>query len=152
MQIRFVNTSEPGIAEEILTVQCPAYEEEAKVIGFDGIPYLKDTVHSIQSSTETFLGCFEEDTLLGFIAFETEANKAQITRLCVLPSYFRKGVATRLVNHLLTHSIPETPIHVHTGSLNTPALHLYRQFGFVHDHLVEAQSGVWLQCLTRGSP
>ncbi|GAK08830.1 GNAT family N-acetyltransferase [Geomicrobium sp. JCM 19038] len=147
MQLCRLDHTNTSTAKDILSVQCPAYKEESKIIGFDGIPYLNDNIDTIMMSQETFIGCYD-DHLLGFIAYEKREDHYQITRLCVVPTHFRKGVASRLVDYILTTS-KSGPIHVQTGSLNTPAIDLYRRFGFVHDYISEAEPGVWLQCLVR---
>ncbi|WP_245996645.1 hypothetical protein [Brevibacillus invocatus] len=46
--IRIIDAHNPETAQDILRIQIPAYQIEAALIDFDGIPPLKDTVDSIQ--------------------------------------------------------------------------------------------------------
>ncbi|WP_051410014.1 hypothetical protein [Brevibacillus panacihumi] len=71
--IRLIDNTNPDMAAHILRVQIPAYRVEARLMNFDGIPPLQDTLESIQASAETFLGYFDaDDDLAGFLSFEEE--------------------------------------------------------------------------------
>jgi hypothetical protein len=52
-------------AQRVLDLQLLSYTIEAKLIGFDEIPPLKDTIQTIQQSGETFYGYFVNDMLVG---------------------------------------------------------------------------------------
>ncbi|MCX7571364.1 GNAT family N-acetyltransferase [Tumebacillus sp. DT12] len=126
-------------AEQIRDVQIPAYQVEAELIGFDGIPALHETTEQLMQSGETFYGYRKDGKLAGVVAFETgenedqaaRANQIQITRLVVRPDCFRQGIAGELLRFVLALHGDETRYAVHTGAKNRPAIQLYEKYGFV---------------------
>ena len=54
-----VKPKDPHTARSIVNVQRPAYEREAEIIQFQGIPQLNETVFDVMDSRETFIGSFE---------------------------------------------------------------------------------------------
>ncbi|WP_232698166.1 GNAT family N-acetyltransferase [Brevibacillus daliensis] len=126
------------IAEQILHIQLPAYQIEASIIEFSGIPALLDTASSIQQSTEIFYGCYEENELIAVCSVEksesestAEKNMMTICRMVVHPDHFRKGVAHTLLHYILDHFSAYHEIKVHTGAKNIPAIRLYEKQGFI---------------------
>ncbi|SDK28404.1 GNAT family N-acetyltransferase [Sediminibacillus albus] len=131
-------------AEKILATQLPAYQEEAKLIDAEVIPPLKDTVETIMNSKEIFLGYMQEDELIGVLAYEN--NKADITvsRLFVVPSHFRQGIAGTLLNSLLDGISGEVRVKVTTGTANLPAKQLYQKWGFKEKKQITVPPGIQL--------
>lgn len=128
-------------AQRILNVQIPAYQVEADLIGYAGIPALFDTVASIQECGETFYGFYMDGTLAGFISYEKDQQQLDICRMVVHPVYFRRGIAKRLLSYLLEHESDTTIFTVGTGKHNLPAISLYEQNGFVisEERLIDNQ-------------
>ncbi len=116
-------------AESVLTIQIPAYEMEAKIIGSYEIPPLKDTVDTLQQCGETFFGYYLNEELCGAISIKLEDDKVDIHRLIVHPNHFRKGIAQTLLNFLEKNSNVKA-VKVATGSKNTPAVNFYKKNGF----------------------
>jgi ribosomal protein S18 acetylase RimI-like enzyme len=115
----------------ILEIQQAAYQVEAELIGFDEIPPLFDTPELLRESHETFYGCFVDGTLAGIIATEYETEVLVISRLGVHPDYFRRGVATALLNYVETLPSSARCLRVSTGTINAPARQLYERHGFI---------------------
>lgn len=128
--IKKIDIKNPDIAKEVLSIQIPAYQIEAKLIGFDEIPNLKDTVESLQQCGETFYGYYMNGNLSGIISFVIEDCVLDIYRLFVDPSYFRQGIAKQLLDHILNVETGFDTVIVKTGNKNTPAIHFYQKYGF----------------------
>ncbi|MBH8597420.1 GNAT family N-acetyltransferase [Thermoactinomyces sp. CICC 10521] len=115
---------------QILQVQQAAYRVEAKMIGCEELPPLKDTKDSIKQSGETFLGFFAGEELAGFLAFKRTGDFIRICRLAVSPSHFRRGVASALLKKVLQEDgVKEWGVT--TGKANLPAIRCYEKHGFV---------------------
>ncbi|MFF2754633.1 GNAT family N-acetyltransferase [Psychrobacillus sp. NPDC058041] len=127
------------VAAEILEIQVPAYKIEAELIGFNGIPQLQDSIHDIIISKEIFIGYYEESQLTGFISFMNTDELIDICRLVVHPNFFRKGIASILLKHVLEIKKASQHIEVSTGAKNTPAIQLYERFGFKRRNDIEIE-------------
>ncbi|MFD1850901.1 GNAT family N-acetyltransferase [Oceanobacillus bengalensis] len=136
-------------AKRILEIQIPAYRVEAEMIGFHDIPQLNDTVKSIMGSGETFLGYMDGPNLLGVLSFVDRNNDIEICRLVVHPTFFRKGIARKLLAYILSKSETEKRITVSTGDRNEPAMNLYQCSGFSKFAETEINDGVYLAHLER---
>lgn len=128
--IKKIDITNPDIAKEVLSIQLPAYQIEAKLIGYDEIPNLKDTVVSLQQCGETFYGYYMNGDLCGIISFVIASFVLDIHRLFVDPRYFRKGIAKQLLDHILCVETGFDTVIVKTGNKNTPALRFYQKYGF----------------------
>lgn len=65
-----------------------------------------------------------EDRVDGFVAYKTD----ELGWLYVHPSYFRRGIATRLTRHVIADGGPE--IFLEVLHANQPAFKLYQKLGF----------------------
>ena len=128
--IKKIDIKNPDIAKEVLSIQLPAYQIEAKLIGFDEIPNLKDTVEALQQCGETFYGYYMNGNLCGIISFVITSFVLDIHRLFVDPRYFRKGIAKQLLDHILCVETGFDTVIVKTGNKNIPALLFYKKYGF----------------------
>ncbi|MGW8959960.1 GNAT family N-acetyltransferase [Paenibacillus sp. NPDC055715] len=133
------------MVSQIWRLQHIAYRLEAERIGFDEIPPLMDTFDTLRSCGETFYGWIEDGNLLGALAVQSESSGSlTLTRMMVHPDHFRKGIADSLMEHALNeyHHIPL--FIVSTGTLNAPAVALYRKHGFRPVSAAEVAPGVEL--------
>lgn len=128
--IKKIDITNPDIAKELLSIQLPAYQIEAKLIGFDEIPNLKDTVDSLQQCGETFYGYYMNGDLCGVISFVISSYVLDIHRLFVNPRYFRRGIAKQLLDHILNVERGFDTVIVKTGNKNIPAIRFYQKYGF----------------------
>jgi ribosomal protein S18 acetylase RimI-like enzyme len=119
-----------NVAIKIHAVQMAAYAQEAVLLEVKYFPPLERTVKDIQNSTEIFLGVMADQELAGCIAYEIQPQGWLISSLVVSPQYQRLGIARTLVGAVLKLGQDKT-IEVATGAKNTPALTLYRDFGFL---------------------
>lgn len=149
--IQLLNQKDPHTARSIVNVQRPAYEREAEIIQFQGIPQLNETVFDVMDSRETFIGSFEGEELAGIASFIHTAEKLTICRLAVHPVHFRKGIAMALLRYILMVKEAES-FEVTTGAGNEPAKALYRKLGFSEIEQYEPEKGVVLSRLTLQAP
>lgn len=144
--------------EEILTLlalQIASYRVEAELIGFDDIPPLKDGIQSIREAKETFYGFFVDDhegrSLAGAISFEREGCIVTICRMMVHPNFFRKGIASSLLQHIMKEQelAGAARFIVSTGTANLPAIRLYEGYGFIQRRIFTVPPGVSLTTFER---
>lgn len=146
--IRKVNHRNEYTAKAIQRIQRPAYLVEAELMGFEGIPQLKESTIEIQNSGETFLGYMEQEVLLGFISYKKENNIVDIHRLVVNPEHFRKGIGRKLLAYLM-EEFEGMEFIVSTGKMNKPAKNLYTSFGFVETVDFEVAPGIFCTTLKK---
>ena len=147
--IDHLNIKDPQIAQSVLAIQIPAYQIEADLIGFQGIPALADTAETLQNSRETFIGFYEGTDLLGVLSYEETEDAVDICRLVVAPASFRKGVGRQLVEFTLDKYKQTKDITVSTGEQNAPALNLYKKLGFTEQRSFDPAPGVTIVSLLR---
>ncbi|MFT9494394.1 GNAT family N-acetyltransferase [Anaerosolibacter sp.] len=140
--IRELNLQDNKMVQDILDIQIPAYQMEAASIEYWEIPPLKDTLETLKASSESFYGYFEEEKLLGVIAYMVEGDVMDICRLVVHLDYFRRGIAKKLLMYVETNVTGIKRIKVSTGSKNTRAIKLYKSQGFEECQVVEVEEGL----------
>jgi ribosomal protein S18 acetylase RimI-like enzyme len=118
------------VASHIFTVFQNAYKIEAELIGVVDFPPLRRSAKDITNSTTQFYGFTENKDLAGIIEIVIADKHLSIDSLTVDPKYFRKGIANKLISHVLeltdiTHAMVETAV------VNIPAINLYMKHGFV---------------------
>ncbi|MBC7872148.1 MAG: GNAT family N-acetyltransferase, partial [Chitinophagaceae bacterium] len=130
LQIRRLDLQSDAEVQDLLALQLAAYEVEARLIGFEEIPPLQDTLETLQACDETFFGCFLERNLAGAISYIVKQETLDIYRMMVHPTYFRRGIASTLLR-FAEDSVPEARrVIVSTGTKNLPAYQLYLKHGF----------------------
>ncbi|GAC20693.1 GNAT family N-acetyltransferase [Paraglaciecola arctica] len=125
-----LNNSNENIAEQIFTVFQNSYKIEAQLIGTDNFPPLLRSTKDIQNSTTQFYGFRENECLAAVIEIAIEDQLLEINSLTVDPSYFRKGIANKLISYVL-NNIVFSKAMVETAVVNIPAINLYKKHGFV---------------------
>ncbi|MFC7440589.1 GNAT family N-acetyltransferase [Laceyella putida] len=125
-----LNMEEPATLSRIVQIQQLAYRIEAEIIGCDQLPPLNDTEDSLKSTKETFIGHYVGDELAGILSYKQEGSVLDICRLAIDPSYFRRGIASRLLAYVLGLD-GITTWEVHTGKANRPAIRCYQKHGFI---------------------
>lgn len=131
--LRTLDLSDDATAAAVHRIGRAAYAVEAELIGFDGIPALRESLPELRAQDLRWVGAVAEGgELAGFLAWEEEPDGGiGIDRLCVAPAFFRRGVASLLLRHALAELFPGRPVQVTTGAANTPAVRLYEALGFV---------------------
>lgn len=96
-------------------------------------PWSEQSIENLTKSDNALcLGCFEDDTLAGYIALEWVLDEGSLTNLAVSPDYRRRGIAEALTKALLQEAeklnLQFVTLEVRVS--NTPASNLYRKMGF----------------------
>lgn len=128
--ITTLNNSNENIAEQIFTVFQNSYKIEAQLIGTVNFPPLLRSAKDIQNSTTQFYGFRENECLAAVVEIAIENQLLEINSLTVDPSYFRKGIANKLISYVL-NNIVFSKAMVETAVVNIPAINLYKKHGFV---------------------
>lgn len=131
------------VAAELVALQRAAYAVEAALIGSDAIPPLRDTVETLIAAGLSWFGAREGTALLGAVAIHARPDLVDIERLVVSPTAFRRGVGSRLVQHVLALA-GRRRVTVSTGRDNIPACALYTRLGFTVTGEEEVVPGLWV--------
>ena len=116
---------------EVLELQKVSYAVEATLINYFNIPFSHQDVEDLKKSGETFIGCMEDNRLIGVLSYEkSKEGSIEIGRLVVKPNAFRKGVGTRLVKELDFNEPNAKIIRVTTAKANYPSIHLFQKLGY----------------------
>ena len=113
------------VAQIIYDLRQKCYRQEALEIGVVDFPPLKKTVSEIVGDVGEYYAVVHDDSICGILHFE-EPN---INSLIVCPSLQRKGVASMLMESLLSQ-YKGTFVTVSTAKKNVPAVKLYERFNF----------------------
>ncbi|MFJ3174287.1 GNAT family N-acetyltransferase [Streptomyces roseus] len=154
---RYENDRHPGVvmgelsltddvtAAAVHRIGLRAYTVEAELIGFDGIPPLRESLEEMRVQPLRWLGATVEGEIAAFVAWQVMAEELIcIARVCVDPRWFRRGLASTLLRHLLADLAPPHDALVSTGADNHPAVALYERLGFRHVDTIEPAPGVRL--------
>lgn len=135
-----INHTEQRVARRIVAIQKAAYAVEAGLMGFDAIPPLHERVTEVQARRDlTWIAAFNNDTIVGIIAWFDHGDSLEIDRLAVDPAWSRRGYGRELVRALRRTLVTE----VSTGSLNYPAVALYEGEGFRQVGTTEVAPGIF---------
>lgn len=135
----------PGVAERVVELQRTAYALEAALIGFAGIPPLHESVQDVVAFNFVWLGAFENERLMGALAYRHDNGWRDIDRLFVDPTASRRGIGRALVAKVLDAD----QIRVSTGTANTPAVSLYESLGFHEAGVRQIAAGVTVTIFER---
>lgn len=125
---------DPLLVAQIYQLQQAAYAVERDLIAYPDFPPLAITAQEIQAEPDTFLGFWEGVNLAGVLSFTQMPTLLDIGRLIVHPCYFRRGIASQLLQAVESNATPPMRITVSTAEKNLPAVQLYQKHGY---HLTE---------------
>jgi ribosomal protein S18 acetylase RimI-like enzyme len=146
--IELLDHSSENVAVEIYDVFQLSYEVEAELVGVDDFPPLRRDASAIQSSCSQFLGLWVGADLAAITEFSQSGEDLSIDSLVVHPRFFRRGLATQILQSLLDKVHWRIAV-VETAAANRPALLLYQKFGFTESkrwHTVDGISKIQLTC------
>jgi ribosomal protein S18 acetylase RimI-like enzyme len=133
MEIKKLHLKDSDTAEQLWELQHAAYRIEASLIGApqSALPPLRDTVETLRQCRETFYGYLTEDGgIAGAISLEQETpDRYVICRMMVHPERFRQGIASLLMQHVLSVVPPGSVLTVTAEIRNRPAIALYKRYG-----------------------
>jgi ribosomal protein S18 acetylase RimI-like enzyme len=150
IMIVVLNHRDRPVAEEIDRVQKESYSVEAALIKYDKIPYLLQSVESIQETNEVFLGYRDGKMLAGVLSYEkAEDHIFDICRLVIKPGYFGRGIGQALVREVENLEKNFKKIYVQTAKDNLPALNLYYKLGYEAFKEFETPDGLKISRLVK---
>ncbi len=129
MPIHLLERSNTSLIQSLHQVFLKAYAVEADLIGVARNEFypLQQTVEVLKNSSDEIWYFADQGLLQGAIFLEQSVDSILISHLVVDPHFFRKGVGVALMEHALK-LYPNDKFNVSTGSLNFPALQLYKKF------------------------
>jgi ribosomal protein S18 acetylase RimI-like enzyme len=128
-------------AEKIYKIFQVSYAVEAELLGALDFPPLKRTVANFLKSDTSFFGFWQGENLTSVIEIDALPKTFHINSLVVDPYYFRQGIASKLMEHILDLFEGNT-ITVETGLANEPAKNLYKRFGFKEVKQYDTDHGI----------
>ena len=142
MKFTLLDLADPAVARELLELQQDAYRVEARLIGSDEIPPLRESLAELQACGEIFLGAFADGRLAGAVSWKVDGETLDLHRLVVDPAYLRRGIGAALVRAALAAGTGLRRAVVQTGAANEPARSLYLREGFTLVDEVEPVPGL----------
>ena len=139
--IESLNHRLESVANEIYLVFQASYRIEAGLVGSDDFPPLRRSASHIRSSNSQFLGERIGVDLASVIEFSRSEEDLSIDSLVVHPQYFRRGLASRILQALLAKDGWKNA-DVETAAANKPALVLYEKMGFTESKRWQTDDGI----------
>lgn len=127
--IRKIDHSIETEAIQIRHVFQVSYAIEAELLNATDFPPLERTLDSFLESKQTFYGFYEGQTLAAVTEVKFDSDYLHIQSLVVDPKFFRKGIASKLIDYLFS-TYQVSLFIVETGAANIPATTLYERHGF----------------------
>jgi len=90
------------IIDQLYDLQQQSYAVEQQLLGIDSFPPLLETKQALAESDDACLIRFEAEKVIGFLQYVVTKDRLMINKLVVHPDYFRTGVASDSLRHLLT--------------------------------------------------
>ncbi|WP_330329489.1 GNAT family N-acetyltransferase [Streptomyces sp. NBC_00536] len=158
LTVRPLDLGDDATAAAVHRIGRAAYTVEVELIGFDGIPALRESLAELRVQPLNWLGAVSAaGEVAGFLAWKAQdAPQAEdgrgavsIDRLCVDPAWFRRGIGSLLLRHLLREVDPGRAVEVTTGAANAPAVTLYERLGFVRGADFSPVPGLVMASFTR---
>lgn len=128
--IKKVNNRDGVIANQIYTVFQRAYNIEAQLVGVVDFLPLSRSANNIENADSDFYGFIENNCLAAVIEITVSDKQLDIHSLTVDPEYFRRGIADKLISHVL-NKFEISLARVETAVANQPAINLYKKHGFI---------------------
>lgn len=97
-------------------------------------PWSKQSLEEeLNNETSLFLVAKEENEVIGYIGMNIVIDEGYIFNVAVREKYRNKGVATALINELVTYGKKNnfSFITLEVRESNLPAISLYSKFGFI---------------------
>ena len=102
-----------------------SFDKLGSLIDKDFIKYNDfSNIMDVDSSIDSF-GYYDDDVLVGFIEFSKSFESVDIIDIVVEPTYRRKGIATKLLNHLIDNNRDVDSIFLEVRDDNKDAIEFY---------------------------
>jgi ribosomal protein S18 acetylase RimI-like enzyme len=139
--IEKLQNNEIEISKRIRSVFQASYKIEAKLLNATDFPPLKRPLENYVKSNTVFFGYLKNEDIAGVIEIDHNNDSTLIRSLVVDPTFFRQGIAKKLMKFVLD-TFDSKLFIVETGLDNGPATKLYEQFGFIEVKQWDTNHGV----------
>ena len=142
--IKLLNHTKIDITKEIYRIFQVSYPYEAKLLSIPttSFPPLMRTATDIQESTTLFYGYYEGEYLAAVMELDANEEYTLIRSLIVDPVFFRRGIASILVQYAIHYASNVSNVLVETGNANIPAKTLYLKHGFKEEKVWLTDIGI----------
>ncbi|CAI8399765.1 MAG: Uncharacterised protein [Flavobacterium sp. SCGC AAA160-P02] len=127
--IKKLRNKDKDTSQKMRTVFQVSYAVEAELLNAIDFPPLQRTLESYIESNTIFFGYMKNQEIAGVVEISHNKNNTHINSLVVAPKFFRQGIATKLMQFVISTFDSES-FTVETGLLNSPASALYKKFNF----------------------
>ena len=124
-----LNNKDDKVATKIRSIFQESYVIEEKLLNATDFPPLKRSLEKYINCDNEFWGYLKDHKLVAVIEIDHKSSSTHIQSLVVLPSFFRQGIAGKLVKFAL-NTFDSKLFTVETGVENKPATDLYRKYDF----------------------
>tara|TARA_B100001540_G_C15544923_1_gene523148 strand:+ start:155 stop:595 length:441 start_codon:yes stop_codon:yes gene_type:complete len=138
--IEKINNTNILISYKIHNLFQLSYKKEADILKVKKFPPLSRGVDDILNSKNYFFAYFLKDDFLGIIELDDSKN-IHIQSLVVHPDFFRKGIASQLIDFVIIKHKKRT-FTVETALGNYPAIKLYKSYGFRELNTYDAEFNI----------
>ncbi|MEP0175761.1 MAG: N-acetyltransferase [Paraglaciecola sp.] len=125
-----LENSNEEVANQIRRVFQRSYKIEAELIGVCDFPPLARSIKQIVNAPTDFYGFIDNHFLAAILEIDIKEKQLDIHSLTVDPTFFRKGIADKLISFVLK-SFDINTATVETAEVNQPAINLYKKHGFI---------------------
>jgi ribosomal protein S18 acetylase RimI-like enzyme len=130
--ISLLNHAESAVSNAMHGVFQRSYRREAALLSVQDFPPLKRTAKDLSETDRSFFGLWVNGSLAGVLEVDLTDDCLEIFSLVVDPPFFRRGVASGLINHALASFDCKYAV-VETAAENQPAITLYEKHGFAEE-------------------
>jgi len=111
---------------------CHVWEASGVQLQRTGRESLEAFTRQMNGGTQTVLGAFEGETLVGVVLITHDGRKGWINRLGILPDQQRKGIGTLLVHaaETLIHDMGLTIVAALVEHHNEASLSMFKRAGY----------------------
>ena len=127
--IEKLQNNKTEVSKKIHSVFQLSYKVEAKLLNATDFPPLKRLLKNYVNSNTEFFGYLKGGELAGVIEIEHNNSFTDINSLVVHPSFFRQGIAKKLMKYVFNR-FDSNLFVVETGLENGPAIELYKKLDF----------------------
>jgi len=139
--IERLQNNEIEVSKIIRSVFQLSYKVEAELLKATDFPPLKRSLNNFINSNTEFFGYIKGGKIIGVIEIEYNNRLTDIHSLVVDPTFFRQGVAKKLMEFVF-NTFDSSLFVVETGIKNVPAIDLYEKFGFIEVKQWDTDHGV----------
>lgn len=142
-QIEVIENNISHNALKIYKLFQQSYKVEADIIGLNDFPPLSLSIQDIVQSDGIFEAISINTNIVAIVCYKNIQGTVELQNLAVSPEFFRRGLASMLLNHLF-NKYQKCKFIIHTALANIPAVRLYEKLGFTLNDTFVSSEGIEL--------